>query len=245
MTKLVPSSLFFCYSVSPLALNARRGGAGWGWGQVTYINTPMIDEDNEMELIQKQYEKAEKKRKKSLEKEAKEASEQRMRLPQIKNMTAKLKKELLEKIATSCGKCGNSEPLLDIPQKDYDVLFREHMMQVHGEKDVTALQSEYDAEMLLKYKNAKTKVVDGKTRYICTKCPEPLLSFEAYRDHAQWHAEIVEREKNFRNGFIRINFTVFYLIFFIQRKVRRNRRTPARKKTVIAFSPASWASGIT
>ncbi|CAG5100041.1 Oidioi.mRNA.OKI2018_I69.XSR.g16814.t1.cds [Oikopleura dioica] len=165
--------------------------------EVTYINTPMIDEDNEMELIQKQYEKAEKKRKKSLEKEAKEASEQRMRLPQIKNMTAKLKTELLEKIATSCGKCGNSEPLLDIPQKDYDVLFREHMMQVHGEKDVTALQSEYDAEMLLKYKNAKTKVVDGKTRYICTKCPEPLLSFEAYRDHAQWHAEIVEREKNF------------------------------------------------
>ena len=181
--------------------------------EITYINTE-IDEDydisEEMNEIQRELEKQQKA---ILKKE--KCSEPRLRIPKIQLLTAAEKKNLMDQIVTSCGKCGNNEPLLHVPQKDYDILFSEHMTQVHGEKDAVNSQNEYEAQMILNYrKKCKTKVVNGKTKFICTQCPEQLATFESYTEHMEWHKELKEQGKQFRQR-LNTKFCIFALSKYI------------------------------
>lgn len=171
---------------------------GFDYADGTEITITEIDEDyditEEMNEIQRELETQQK----AILKKQK-SSEPRLRIPKIQILTAAEKKNLMDQIVTSCGKCGNNEPLLHVPQKDYDILFSEHMTQVHGEKDAVNSQNEYEAQMILNYrKKCKTKVVNGKTKFICSQCPEQLATFESYTEHMEWHRELKEQSKQFR-----------------------------------------------
>lgn len=183
-TPVVKNTPFLMQLVKPVSAIDEAVGFDYADGnEITCRNTE-IDEDydivEEMNEIQKELEKQQKTILK------KQSSERKLRIPKMQILTAAEKKNLMDQIKTSCVKCGNNEPLLHIPQKDYDILYAEHMTQAHHENDVVKCQNEYEAQMILNYrKKCKTKIVNGKTRFICTQCTEHLASFESYTEHME------------------------------------------------------------
>ena len=159
-----------------------------------------------MKEIQKELEKQEKQE----SKQQKCLESKRIRIPNPNQLELNSKKKILmEEIITSCGKCGNNQPLLHIPQKVYDILYSEHLTEVHGEKDAVKCKNEYEAQMSLNYrKKCKTKVINGKKKFFCTQCCEVLACFESYAEHMEWHKALKEQNKQFRQRLI-INFCIY------------------------------------